>query len=210
MPSLLIFIIIPNSQHNTEKSEGHKKTNPELFQIKSEGNNSENNYDDNLTVHKDSVAANPKYEFITSPANSKDILLSSLIKSDKQPAINDGVINIYPYQSLNHSDRVKTEDLASFRNETPVDKESTDTDAVKRKDRTVKSKRGRPKKDPAAPKKAVKIKAPPPPVTPESSDGETPIDRDDMENLLLDYLIKRKRTQQDARRNMWATLAGLS
>ena len=71
-------------------------------------------------------------------------------------------------------------------------------------------KRGRPRKDPAAPKKAaVKIKAPPPPVTPESSDGE-PIDRDDMETLLLDYLIKRKRTQQDARRNMWATLAGLS
>ena len=70
-------------------------------------------------------------------------------------------------------------------------------------------KRGRPRKDPAAPKKAaVKIKAPPPPVTPESSDGE-PIDRDDMETLLLDYLIKRKRTQQDARRNMWATLAGL-
>ena len=72
-------------------------------------------------------------------------------------------------------------------------------------------KRRRPRKDPAAPKKAaVKIKAPPPPVTPESSDGETPIDRDDMENLLLDYLIKRKRTQQEARRTMWATLAGLS
>ena len=69
-------------------------------------------------------------------------------------------------------------------------------------------KRGRPKKDPAAPKKAVKIKAPPLPVTPESSDGE-PIDRDDMETLLLDYLIKRKQTQQDARRTMWATLAGL-
>ena len=70
-------------------------------------------------------------------------------------------------------------------------------------------KRGRPRKDPAAPKKAaVKIKAPPPPVTPESSDSE-PIDRDDMETLLLDYLIKRKQTQQDARRTMWATLAGL-
>ena len=70
--------------------------------------------------------------------------------------------------------------------------------------------RGRPRKDPAAPKKAaVKIKPPPPPVSPESSDGE-PIDRDDMETLLLDYLIKRKQTQQDARRNMWATLAGLS
>ena len=71
--------------------------------------------------------------------------------------------------------------------------------------------RGRPKKDPAAPKKAaVKTKAPPPPVTPESSDGEPIIDRDDMETLLLDYLIKRKQTQQDDRRNMWATLAGLS
>ena len=70
-------------------------------------------------------------------------------------------------------------------------------------------KRGRPRKDPAAPKKAaVKIKAPPPPVTPESSDSE-PIDRDDMETLLLDYLIKRKQTQQDARRTMWAQLAGL-
>ena len=70
--------------------------------------------------------------------------------------------------------------------------------------------RGRPKKDPAAPapNKAVKLKAPPQPPTPESSDGE-PIDRDDMETLLLDYLIKRKQTQQDARRNMWAQLAGL-
>ena len=71
-------------------------------------------------------------------------------------------------------------------------------------------KRGRPRKDPAAPapKKAVKIKAPPQPPTPESSDGES-IDRDDMETLLLDYLIKRKQTQQDARRTMWAQLAGL-
>ena len=71
-------------------------------------------------------------------------------------------------------------------------------------------KRGRPRKDPAAPapKKAVKIKAPPPPVTPESSDGE-PIDRDDMETMLLDFLIQRKQSQQNARRNMWAQLAGL-
>ena len=69
-------------------------------------------------------------------------------------------------------------------------------------------KRGRPRKDPAAPKKAGKIKAPPPPVTPESSDGE-PIDRDDMETMLLDFLIQRKQSQQNARRNMWAQLAGL-
>ena len=71
-------------------------------------------------------------------------------------------------------------------------------------------KRGRPNKDPAAkavPKKAVRIK-PPPPATPESSDGE-PIDRDDMETMLLECLIQRKQSQQNARRNMWAQLAGL-
>ena len=70
--------------------------------------------------------------------------------------------------------------------------------------------RGRPKKDPtvkAAPKQAVKMKVPQPP-TPESSDGE-PIDRDDMETMLLDFLIQRKQSQQNARRNMWAQLAGL-
>ena len=73
-------------------------------------------------------------------------------------------------------------------------------------------KRGRPRKDPTvkapAPKKAVRIK-PPQPLTPESSDDDEPIDRDDMETLLLDDLIKRKRSQQDARRNMWAQIAGL-
>ena len=68
-------------------------------------------------------------------------------------------------------------------------------------------KRGRPKKDPAA--KAAPNKAVKPPPTPESSDGDEPIDRDDMETLFLDYLVKRKRSQQDARRNMWAQLAGL-
>ena len=70
---------------------------------------------------------------------------------------------------------------------------------------------GRPKTDPtvkAAPKKAVKMKVPQPP-TPESSDDDEPIGREDMETLPLDYLINIKRTQQDARRNMWAQLAGL-
>ena len=77
-------------------------------------------------------------------------------------------------------------------------------------------KRGRPRKDAAAkakapaPNKAVRMKPPQPqPLTPESSDDDEPIDRDDMETLLLDYLIKRKQTQQDARRNMWAQLVGL-
>ena len=90
--------------------------------------------------------------------------------------------------------------------EPPIVEESIEPPAPKR--------RGRPKQDPAAkakaaaPKKAVRIKPPPQPLTPESSDDER-IDRDDMETLLLDFLIKRKRTQQDARRTMWAQLAGL-
>ena len=79
--------------------------------------------------------------------------------------------------------------------------------------------RGRPKKEvpkepktpKAAPKKAVRIK-PPSPVKNESSseEEETPLTRDDMETLLLDYLVKRKQSQQNARRTMWSQLAGLS
>ena len=73
-------------------------------------------------------------------------------------------------------------------------------------------KRGRPKKDPAAkapaPNQAVRVK-PPRPVPPESSGDDEPLDRDDMETLLLDDSIKRKQLQQDARRNMWAQLVGL-
>ena len=92
----------------------------------------------------DSVAENLHYEFIARPAKSNKF--SSLIKSDTQPAINHGAINMYPYQSFNHSDQVKTEDLTSFRDETPVDNKSTDADAVKLKERTGKRTRGRPKK----------------------------------------------------------------
>ena len=80
-------------------------------------------------------------------------------------------------------------------------------------------KRGRPRKEvpkepktpKAAPKKAVRIK-PPSPVKNESSseEEETPLTRDDMETLLLDYLVKRKQSQQAARRTRWSQLAGLS
>ena len=59
----------------------------------------------------------------------------------------------------------------------------------------------------AAPKKAVRMK-PPTPIS--SSDDDEPLTRDDMETWLLDYLVKRKTSQQNARRNMWAQLAGLS
>ena len=59
----------------------------------------------------------------------------------------------------------------------------------------------------AAPKKAVRMK-PPTPIS--SSDDDEPLTRDDMETLLLEYLVKRKTSQQNARRSMWSQLAGLS
>ena len=81
-------------------------------------------------------------------------------------------------------------------------------------------KRGRPRKEvpkeprtpKAAPKKAVRIKPPSPvnQVNESSSEEETPLTRDDMETLLLDYLVKRKQSQQQARRTMRSQLAGLS
>ena len=79
-------------------------------------------------------------------------------------------------------------------------------------------KRGRPRKEvpkepktpKAAPKKAVRIKPPSPVVNESSSEEETPLTRDDMETLLLDYLVKRKQSQQQARRTMWSQLVGLS
>ena len=78
-------------------------------------------------------------------------------------------------------------------------------------------KRGRPRKEvpkepktpKAAPKKAVRMK-PPSPVNESSSEEETPLTRDDMETLLLDYLVKRKQSQHQAGRTMWSQLAGLS
>ena len=78
-------------------------------------------------------------------------------------------------------------------------------------------KRGRPRKEvpkepktpKTAPKKAVRMK-PPSPVNESSSEEETPLTRDDMETLLLDYLAKRKQSQQQARRTMWSQLVGLS
>ena len=81
-------------------------------------------------------------------------------------------------------------------------------------------KRGRPRKEvpkepktpKAAPKKAVRIKPPSPvnQVNESSSEEETPLTRDDMETLLLDYLVKRKQSQQHARRTRRSQLAGLS
>ena len=67
--------------------------------------------------------------------------------------------------------------------------------------------RGRPKKqeEPKAPKKAVRMSKPS-----VSSSDEEPINRDDMETMLMNYLLQRKHAQQNARRTMWAQMAGLS
>ena len=72
-------------------------------------------------------------------------------------------------------------------------------------------KRGRPKAAPKekakkpVPNKAVIMKPPS-----ESSSDDDKLNHDDMETLLLDYLVKRKTSQQNARRQMWSQLAGLS
>ena len=67
--------------------------------------------------------------------------------------------------------------------------------------------RGRPKKQeaPKEPTKAVRISKPP-----VSSSDEEPINRDDMETMLMNYLLQRKQAQQNARRTMWAQMVGLS
>ena len=44
----------------------------------------------------------------------------------------------------------------------------------------------------------------------ESNSDDDKLIHDDMETLLFDYLVKRKTSQQHARRQMWSQLAGLS
>ena len=87
-----------------------------------------------------------------------------------------------------------------------------DENPVKKRGRPRKEVPKEPKTPKAAPKKAVRIKPPSPvnEVNESSSEEETPLTRDDMGTLLLDYLVKRKQSQQQARRTMWSQLAGLS
>ena len=80
--------------------------------------------------------------------------------------------------------------------------------------------RGRPPKAPVAKakpaaKRVAKRVAPPPPLDSESSDSSSDspsasFHRDDIETMLLSYLVQRKNTQMDKRRQMWTQLAGLS
>ena len=91
-------------------------------------------------------------------------------------------------------------------------KSQGDENPVKKRGRPRKEVPKEPKTPKAAPKKAVRMKPPSPvnEVNESSSEEETPLTRDDMETLLLDYLVKRKQSQQQARRTMWSQLAGLS
>ena len=43
-----------------------------------------------------------------------------------------------------------------------------------------------------------------------SSEDDLPINKDDMDTMLLSYLLQRKHAQQDHRRTMWAQMARLS
>ena len=79
--------------------------------------------------------------------------------------------------------------------------------------------RGRPPKaqtqtQPVAKAKPAAKRAPrrPPPPSDSSSsdDSDESLNRDDMETMLLSYLVQRKNQQADKRRAMWSQLAGLS
>ena len=82
--------------------------------------------------------------------------------------------------------------------------------------------RGRPPKAPAAKAPAAKAPAakrvatrvaPPPDSESSDSSSDSPsasFHRDDIETMLLSYLVQRKNTQMDKRRQMWTQLAGLS
>ena len=55
------------------------------------------------------------------------------------------------------------------------------------------------------------MKKPAKPVVYESSsEDDLPINKEDMDTMLLSYLLQRKHAQQDNRRAMWAQMAGLS
>ena len=81
---------------------------------------------------------------------------------------------------------------------------------IKKRGRPPKAKAEAKAKPPpkAAPK--ARIKKPVTPVESSSSEEDTPINRDDMDTMLLQYLLQRKHAQRDSRRAMWVQMAGLS
>ena len=50
----------------------------------------------------------------------------------------------------------------------------------------------------------------PPVVYESSSEDDLPINKEDMDTMLLSYMMQRKHAQQDHRRAMWTQMAGLS
>ena len=63
------------------------------------------------------------------------------------------------------------------------------------------------KKEPRAPRAKAKPKA-----APEVPEAEVPTPEDpgpDLDTVLLEYLVNRRQSQQDRRRQLWSHLAGL-
>ena len=105
-----------------------------------------------------------------------------------------------------------TEEIAT--EEPPVEVPVPKARATKKTDSTPKA---APKVAPkaAAPKPKAKTRAKaaakkPAPIYESSSESDTPINQDDMDTMLLQFLLQRKHAQQDSRRAMWKQMAGLS
>ena len=80
--------------------------------------------------------------------------------------------------------------------------------------------RGRPRKDPATPAKAVAPKAQAKavakraataqaPAPPSSSEEDEPLSQADLETEILNFIVQRRAHQQDRRRRRWSQLDGL-
>ena len=84
----------------------------------------------------------------------------------------------------------------------------------KRRGRPPKAEPATPRAKPATRKaakaapKTVRMKTPV--VYESSSEEEMPLNREDMDTMLMSYLLQRKHAQQDHRRTMWTQMAGLS
>ena len=107
--------------------------------------------------------------------------------------------------------------------ETPAEEIATEEPPAE----VVPKARGRPKKriqprrllrklpQKAAPKPKAKTRAKavakkPAPIYESTSESDTPINQDDMDTMLLQFLLQRKHAQRDSRREMWERMAGLS
>ena len=138
-----------------------------------------------------------------------------------QEAVEEEEQNVEPAETA----EVAAEVEAEAEDQEPTEEIATEEPPV---EVPVPKARGRPKKTDstpkAAPKVAPKAAAPKPkaktrakaaakkpaPIYESSSESDTPINQDDMDTMLLQFLLQRKHAQRDSRREMWKQMAGLS